>query len=464
MVAMATTDIKSGLLPHQSRVLDLIFGCPEAENVGLIGGYGCGKSVTGGVAAIALSHANPGEDILYTCLTYPILIDSIIPIFEAQLSRLGFVAGLHYRLDARQVCTMYTARDSNGRPGRILFRPVQGAQNMSKIVSSTYAAVIKDESGLYASETHRKIDERVRSGSANRLVRVDVTTPEGLGPLYDRYVTEPRQRAAAAGIVGGLVESEPNRLVRGRTKDNPHLAPSYVQNLLAQYDDRLVAAYLEGHFVPMFEGRCFRFTEHEHVSFDAGYDPHLPICMGWDFNVNPMSVTLNHYHRSQLWTFDEIMLSSSHTEDVCDTFLGRYGAHQGGLRVYGDAGGRSRSTKTRWTDYDIIADLLGQLPGFQEHVPSANPSQRESINTLNALMRNGHGVVSYAIHPSCVQTIKSLLTTVYDDKGQIYKAPDSFEHLTDGLRYVAWQVAPLETTLRRGKVKHGLAARVGGVV
>lgn len=463
MVAMATTDIKSGLLPHQSRLFDLVFG-GRAENAGLIGGYGCGKTVAGVRMAVALAHQNPGLDGLYSCLDYPILIDAIIPVFEQELGKLGFVDGVHYRLDARQVCTFFTARDGEGHFSRVLFRPVDGSRNLRKIVSANYAWAVKDESGLYTEETHRKIDERVRHGSASLRVKVDVTTPEGLGPLYDRYVTEPRKRAAAAGFVEGLAVDEPNRLVRGRTKDNPHLAPSYVQNLLAQYDDRLVAAYLEGHFVPMFEGRCFRFTEHEHVSFDAGYDPHLPICMGWDFNVNPMSVTLNHYHRGQLWTFDEIMLSSSHTEDVCDTFLGRYGAHQGGLRIYGDAGGRSRSTKTRWTDYDIIADLLGHLPGYQEHVPSANPSQRESINTLNSLMRNGHRVVSYAIHPKCVQTVKSLLTTVYDDKGQIYKAPDSFEHLTDGLRYVAWQVAPLETTLRRGKVKHGLAARVGGVV
>lgn len=461
MVAMATqtTDLKAGLLPHQSRLFDLVFGS-RVENAGLIGGYGCGKTVAGARMAVALAHANPGLDGLYSCLDYPILIDAIIPVFEQELGKLGFVEGVHYRLDARQVCTFFTAKNSEGQYSRVLFRPVDGARNLRKIVSANYAWAVKDESGLYTEETHRKIDERVRHGLASRRVKVDVTTPEGLGPLYDRYVTDPRKRAAAARVDGRLCDDEPNRLVRGRTMDNPYLAPEYVESLLSQYDDHLVASYLEGHFVPMFEGRCFRFTEHEHVTFEASYDPHLPIGLAWDFNVNPMSVTLNHYHKGKLWTFDEIVLSSSHTEDVCHEFVSRYGAHVGGLRIYGDAGGRSRSTKTRWTDYDIISDLLGHFPNYGENVPSTNPGQRESINTFNALLRNGHGVVSYSIHPSCVQTIKSLLTTVYDDKGQIYKAPDSYEHLTDGLRYIAWQVAPIDTVLRRGKT----AERRGGLL
>ena len=461
MVATMETmaDLKAGLLPHQQRFLDLLFA-DGTRNAGLIGGYGCGKTVAGTRAAIALAHYNPGLPGLYACLDYPLLIDAIIPVFEAELFRLGFIHGVHYNLDHRQVCTFFTARDGNGQCSKVLFRPVDGARNLRKIISSSYAWAIKDESGLYADETHRKIDERVRHGEARKPVIGDVTTPEGLGPLYDQYVTAPRKRAASAGVVGKLLDDEPNRLVRGRTYDNPHLDPTYVDRLLERYDPHLVRAYLEGEFVPMFEGRCFRFDEHEHVHPDALYDEHLPICMAWDFNVNPMSVTLNHYHQGMLWTFDEIVLKSSHTEDVCHEFLAKYGDHPAGLRIYGDAGGRSRSTKARWTDYDIIRDQLGHLPNYQEHVPTHNPSQRESINTVNALLRNGHGVVSYAIAPTCVETIKSLLTTVYDDNGQIYKGEDSYEHLTDGLRYMAWGIAPIDQTLRRGKAKRKGARRV----
>jgi len=69
------------------------------------------------------------------------------------------------------------------------------------------------------------------------------------------------------------------------------------------------------------------------------------------------------------------------------------------------------------------------------------------------LLRNGNGHVSYSINPRCVETIKSWQTTVYDDNGSIYKGDDAYEHLTDGLRYLAWEIAPIETTMRRGRRK-----------
>lgn len=468
MIATATpttTDLKSGLLPHQQRFLDLAFN-DTVNNAGLVGGFGCGKTVAGCRLAIALAYANPGLAGLYACLDYPILVDAILPVFEAELRRLGLIEGVDYTIDHRQVCTLHTAQDHTGRGSVIYFRPADGARNLRKLVSNTYAWAVKDESGLYVDEAHRKIEERVRHGAATVRVIADVTTPEGLGPLYDQYVTEPRKRAASAGVAG-LIDNEPNRLVRGRTYDNPHLDSTYVQRLLERYDDRLVRAYLEGHFVPMQEGLCFRFEEWTHATPQAEYDEHLPICLAWDFNVNPMSVTLNHWRNEQAWTFDEIVLPTSHTDDTCEAFLtgrtasGRaYNGHVGGVWIFGDAAGRARSTKAHVTDYDIIKDRLGHLPGYFERFPLHNPSQRESINTLNALLRNGNGEVSYSIHPRCVETIKSWQSTVYDDKGQIEKGADSYEHLTDGLRYFAWEIAPLDRTLRRGRTQSKGRARV----
>jgi len=315
----ATVDLKSGLMPHQQRFIDLAWN-PTVDNAGLVGGFGCGKTVAGCRLAIALAHANPGLPGLYACLDYPLLVDAILPVFEAQLSSLGMVAGLHYDIDHRQVCTLHTARDADGNAARVYFRPVDGARNLRKIISASYAWAVKDESGLYADEAHRKIEERVRHGAARVRVIADVTTPEGLGPLYDTYVVGPRKRAAAARVDAGIVDDEPNRLVRGRTYDNPHLDPSYVERLKARYDDRLFRAYVEGHFIPMGEGLCFRFEEWTHSSHDAEYDEALPICMAWDFNVNPMSVTLNHWYQDRLWTFDEIVLPTSLTSPTMTSF------------------------------------------------------------------------------------------------------------------------------------------------
>jgi hypothetical protein len=123
-----------------------------------------------------------------------------------------------------------------------------------------------------------------------------------------------------------------------------------------------------------------------------------------------------------------------------------------GVQVFGDAGGRSRSTKAHWTDYQIIRDYLRGLPGFAERVPRANPSQRNSVNEVNAKLRNGHGAITMTVHPRCSQLIKSFLSTVWDENGSILKDADSYEHATDTARYITHELFPIERSLQHGRV------------
>jgi hypothetical protein len=453
---MRINDRELPAMPHQVRFLNI-----RTRNPALVGGYGCGKSHVLLRKALQGAAENPGLIGIYACLTYPVLRDAILPELWQVLAQYDLREGWDYSFNGSSMTlTLHLFQDESGRPSVIYFRPVEGKTSLGRMIAITAAWACLDEAALMSEEAYRKVSERVRDKRARNPFVAAATTPEGFNWVYDKWVKEPRQRAAAASVADGLKGDEQYRFVRGRTEDNPNLDKGYIDSLRQQYDARLVQAYLEGHFVPMFEGLCFRFSEHEHVDSYATYDPHLPICMAWDFNVNPMSVTLNHWHKGELWTFDEIVRTTSHTDDVCEHFLSIYGGHMGGVRIYGDAAGRARSTKAHVTDYDIIRDRLGHMPGYQEHFPTNNPSQRESINTLNALLKNGHGHVAYGIHPSCVETIRSWQTTVYDDNNQIYKGEDAYEHLTDGLRYLAWAVAPIHESLRRGRAKRTGGARV----
>ena len=456
---MRINDHELPALEHQRRFLNI-----QTRNPALVGGYGCGKSHILLRKAIQGAAENPGLIGIYACLTYPVLRDAILPELFSVLNSYGLTEGVDWSFNqSSMTLSLPIFSDEDKIPAAVYFRPVEGKGVLSRVVAITAAWACLDEAALMPEEAYRKVSERVRDSRARRPFVAAATTPEGFGWVYEKWVSDPRKRAATVGGGSAWVEDEQFRFVRGRTADNPNLDPDYIDSLLSQYDEVLVKAYLEGFFVPMMTGRCFRFAEHEHVSPAAVYDPMLPIRMAWDFNVNPMSVSLNHYHKGQLWTFDEIVMQSSHTEDVCEEFLAQYGrggakveaeGHLTGVRVYGDASGRARSTKSRHTDYQIIEQLIGQaMPGFEVSVPRTNPSQRESINTLNGLMKNGYGEISYAINGMCPESIKSLLTTVYDDNGSIAKGGDHYEHLTDGLRYIAWDVAPIETTIAKGRKK-----------
>lgn len=435
------------LLPKQAAFLDL-----DCRYPGYIGGLGSGKSHVLLRRAHMACAMNPGLTGIYACLTYPLLKKAILPEFRLVMSGYGLVEGADWTMNRTDMVVYFWCYcDAQGEPAKIYFMAVEGPGNLTKLIGINAAWACLDEAGSMIEDAHRRVSERVRDKRSSTPFIAVGTTPEGLNWLYDRYVVEPRERAASASAEGGSARGEDWRFVRGRTADNPHVDDAYVESLRARYPEHLIEAYLEGYFVPMLEGMCFQFSEHEHVTTEARYDPLRAIKLAWDFNVNPMSVSVSHWDGVKLQTFDEFELSTSRTEDVCIEFLGRYGGHQNGVHIHGDAGGFSRSTKARWTDYQIIKQHLGHMPGFREFATRRNPSQRDSINAVNALLRNGYGEVNYAVHPRCIGVIRSFLATKYDDKGQIFKkGNEGDEHFTDGIRYKVWDIAPLERSIAHG--------------
>lgn len=449
------------LLPHQERFLGL-----DCRYPALWGGFGCGKSHIGLRKALSATFEHPGVVGLYTSLTYPLLRDAIIPEFFRILHAYGMVEGQDFTFNRSETSfTNHLARDpSTGERSKILFRPVDGPVNLARIIAVTAGWAIKDEADKMSREAHLRISERVRDKRCRSPFVASVGTPEGLGTGYELYVLEPSKR--------GFPPDEQYLYVRGRTMDNPNLDEGYVKSLFELYDEQLVKAYLEGHFVSLFEGLCFRFDEADHVSDEWEYDAHLPILASFDFNVNPMTCTLWHSHRGYIWAFDEIVLPTSFTEEVAREIRNRYGKpgldHQAGILIYGDAGGRSRNTKAgselggHWTDYDIIREELYGMPGYEERVPKTNPLQRDSINAVNAKLKNGHGQVTLGVHTRCSELRRSFLATRYAEHSnppKIEKGPDTYEHASDTARYVVWPLFPVSEEIRRGRAT---AARIGG--
>jgi len=442
-------------LPHQER-----FGNLNVRFPAMFGGYGCGKSHIALRKGTWASYRWPGVTGIYCCLTYPLLRDAILPEFFRILGSLGLSEGIDYTFHwSSMTWTNLGARDpSTGENSKILFRPVEGPRNLARIIAITAGWGILDEADKMGSKVHQAVSARIRDIRCKRPFLASVGTPEGLQNCYGQYVSEPRDR--------GWQEDEQYRYVRGRTMDNPHLDPGYVDSLFQMYDDHLVQAYLEGHFVPMFEGLCFRFKEHEHVSEKAEYSNTLPILWSWDFNVNPMSTTFWHRNGDWIWAFDEIVLPTSHTDEVCEEFLsGQYSEHLAGLHIHGDSGGNQRRSQAgdalrgHWTDYDIIREKMAGIRGFYEAVPAANPRQRDSTNAVNSKLRNGEGQVRVAVNPRCKNLIRSLLSTHWDESSnpsKIYKGPDADEHCSDTARYVIAELFPVSESVRR---KRQTAAR-----
>jgi hypothetical protein len=70
--------------------------------------------------------------------------------------------------------------------------------------------------------------------------------------------------------------------------------------------------------------------------------------------------------------------------------------------------GRARDTRSKTTDYQIIADA-----GFpRQDIPRANPPVRERHNQINAMLKAADGTVSLFIHPRCKTLLRGLTSVL----------------------------------------------------
>lgn len=155
--------------------------------------------------------------------------------------------------------------------------------------------------------------------------------------------------------------------------------------------------------------------------------------------------------RTELHAFDEIILDSADTNDAIEEFKARpwLKACQGGVRIYGDRSGKSKDTRSKSTDYEIIRQA-----GFaDQRVPDSNPPIRDRHNVVNALLRNASGDVRVKIHSRC-RTLAKGLELVKLKQGASYLEEETREqHVTTAFGYLAVATFPLMTPSAAGNVQ-----------
>ena len=141
---------------------------------------------------------------------------------------------------------------------------------------------------------------------------------------------------------------------------------------------------------------------------------------------------------------DEIVLNRARTTDACDAFLRKYGKHQAGLTIYGDASGANQRT-TGSSDYDLIRDYFRTDQGSQRPLRSSEAAIRRcgtGSRLVNARLKNAFGEVTLRVHRNCTELIADLEEVTYKpDSTEIDKARDPRRtHLSDALGYLLWQL------------------------
>lgn len=191
-------------------------------------------------------------------------------------------------------------------------------------------------------------------------------------------------------------------------------------------------------------GGIFDCFDREYNVRPCSYKPEKAVCIGMDFNVNPMSWVLMHDYKGYMEVFDEIWKRHTNTVECLNILWGRYATHKGGFRFYGDATSKARKTSASRSDFlQIHNDERFQGVGRTIHFPDSNPAVLDRFAATNRMLCTARGDRKLFIDAKCEQLIRDLESRFYkaelrepDDKGDL-------GHMTDALGYAIYYIYPI---------------------
>ena len=192
----------------------------------------------------------------------------------------------------------------------------------------------------------------------------------------------------------------------------------------------------------------YAFSEALNVTEDILYNPSLPILVGSDFNVDPMSWVIGHrVGKDKVHIFDELSIRNTNTRQTLDELYRRYGQHSTGFEFFGDASGAARRSSADMSDYLQIRNDT-RFSGARVYYPPANPRIASRFAATNGLLCNAKQERRCFIHPRCTHLIQDLKSRAYKEGTS---DPDDYGdvgHMTDALGYPIHKLFPvrLEST------------------
>jgi len=408
------------LLDHQ-----WLFVFSDAPFPAIVGGLGSGKTQGGTNRIIRLMQDDHQCNFLYMMPTYDLLRLRAIPGVEEDLTLQG------YSFTTNKSASEISVKGH----GKIIFRSYD---NPARIVAFEVGHAIVDEIDTIdkekASFVWRKITERVRQTTKQPNSIGVVTTPDqGVsGFVYDRWVKNPKPGY---------------EIIKASTYDNPFLPADYAQNILNNYDPILADLYLRGEFVSLNQNKVYWAFDSMRHHTDRTLKPTDKIFYyGQDFNVGG-NVTV-------IFVIDKgiphavLELTAMNTPETV-LKINKL-VKNARITGYPDASGKNESANASRSNIKILKD-----GGHKIDAPSANPSIRDRINSVNALFAHDRLFINT---DTCPNLAFALEAQGYDEKGKPEKSDNhpADDDYNDALGYFVHRRYPVERAkamvTRRAKV------------
>ena len=135
----------------------------------------------------------------------------------------------------------------------------------------------------------------------------------------------------------------------------------------------------------------------------------MPLLLGVDFNVDPMTGICAVKDDDTLYVFDEIVMTGGATTwEFAEEVTRRFGVDRRIIACPDPTGGARKTVGVGATDHSIL-----RRSGFKVSAPRAPWKIRDKITAVNTALLDATDTRRTVIHPRCKDLIKSLRTLTY---------------------------------------------------
>lgn len=405
--------IYAALLPPQKEFVD----DTDHKILGYCAGFGAGKTFALCAKAIFLGLVNPNTTAAVFEPTNIMLRDVWMRSFDEFLEQ--FKIEYDFRVSPQPEYVLHLPRG----PVTLICR---ATETFNRIRGQNLSFCLADEIDTSSQEVSQKAAEmmlaRLRGGKKPQLALA--STPEGYKYMYRTFVEDG--------------DNEDRRLIRAATTDNPHLPAGFVESLYQNYDNQLIASYIQGEFTNLANTTVYHPFDRDRHWCDTDLSPEDRVFVGIDFNVGACFCMVM-VRRSEEFH----VVAEHHPKDtpaVVKLLRETYGDYveRGDLVVIPDAASRQRTT-TNAAESDLSLLKKG---GFVVKNQSANPQVADRVNAINVLLLADR----LKIHNRCKYLIKSMEQQTYSKTGSPEKGIGGLDDISgpvDALGYAITYLAPL---------------------
>jgi len=298
---------------------------------------------------------------------------------------------------------------------------LKGTENATSLRGRSLGGVVLDEAAFMESEVWFEV---IRPALADKQGwALFISTPDGTASwFYDLWCYVPEdetgdwQRWSYTTIEGGNVPA------------------TEVEAARAQLDQRTFRQEFEASFENLTGLVAISFGD-ANISTTAKDAAVLPLLLGVDFNVDPMTGICAVKDDDTLYVFDEIVMTGGATTwEFSEEVIRRYGVDRRVIACPDPTGGARKTAGVGATDHSIL-----RRSGFTVSAPRAPWKIRDKITAVNTALLDATDTRRTVIHPRCKHLIKSLRTLTYAPNTGLPRKDLGVDHCFDAFGYLCLQ-------------------------